>query len=127
MVFYNEIANLHLYFDGFIIFASRNVYFLMIIKHTKPTLQKLEEIFRDLNYNVRYEKGTFNSGYCIVEDKKVVVVNKFYDTDSRVHVLFTILETIIENENQLNEKYRHFYKNLVKNQMAVYRQQNIKD
>ncbi|MBK8052482.1 MAG: hypothetical protein IPK35_04185 [Saprospiraceae bacterium] len=94
----------------------------MIIKHTKPTLTKLEEIFRDLGYSVRYEKGTFNSGYCLVEDKKVVVINKFYDTDGRVNVLMTILESIVENENLLNEKYRHFYKNLLRNHEVIYNQ-----
>ena len=96
----------------------------MITKHTKPTLHKLEEIFRDLSYTLRYEKGTFNSGYCLVEEKKVVVVNKFYDTDGRVNVLLSILENIIENESQMNEKYRHFYKNLLKNHEAVYSQKS---
>lgn len=96
----------------------------MLIKHTKPTLNKLEEIVRDLDYTIRYEKGTFNSGYCIVEDKKVVVVNKFYDTDGRVNVLLSILENIIESENQLHEKHRQFYKNLIKTHESVYEQKN---
>ena len=42
-------------------------------KHTKPTLQKIEQIFKELDYLVRYEKGTFNSGYCIVENTKIVI------------------------------------------------------
>ena len=99
----------------------------MVVKHTKPTLHKIEEIFRDLNYTVRYEKGNFNSGYCIVEDKKVVIVNRFFDTDGRVNILYSILENIIDNESQLKEKHRQFYKNLVKHHEAAYHQINKSD
>ena len=33
-------------------------------------------------------------------------------------------EEIIENENQLHEKYRHFYKNLLKSHEAAYSQKS---
>ena len=87
-----------------------------MIKHTKPTLQKVEHIFKELDYVVRYEKGNFNSGYCIVENKRVVVVNKFFDTDGRVNVLLDILALIMEDESILTDKSKQFYKNLVRNQ-----------
>jgi hypothetical protein len=92
-----------------------------MIKYTKPTLHKLEEIFHDLKYIIRYEKGTFNSGYCIVEDTHVVVVNRFFDTEGRVTVLLEILNSIILDDSQLNEKHRHFYKNLLRNQELALR------
>jgi hypothetical protein len=87
-----------------------------MIKHTKPTLQKVEQIFKELDYVVRYEKGNFNSGYCIVENKRVVVVNRFFDTDGRVNVLIDILSVIMEDESILTDKSRTFFKNLIKNQ-----------
>ncbi|HMU05035.1 MAG TPA: hypothetical protein PJ990_15485, partial [Saprospiraceae bacterium] len=68
-----------------------------------------------LDYVVRYEKGNFNSGYCIVENKRVVVVNRFFDTDGRVNVLIDILSVIMEDENILTEKSKTFYRNLIKN------------
>lgn len=89
-------------------------------KYTKPTLHKLEEIFRDLQYTIRYEKGTFNSGYCIVEHNNVVVINKFFDTDGRVNVMIEILNSIISDDSQLDEKSRAFYRNLIKNQDVSY-------
>ena len=36
----------------------------------------LEELARQLNLNIRYEKGDFEGGYCILKDQKVLVVNK---------------------------------------------------
>jgi hypothetical protein len=87
-------------------------------KYTKPTLQKIEQIFKELDYSVRYEKGTFNSGYCIVENNKVVVVNKFFDTDGRVSILLDILESLLSDENVLSDKSKMFYKGLLKKELA---------
>ena len=84
-------------------------------KHTKPTLQKIEQIFKELDYLVRYEKGTFNSGYCIVENTKIVVVNKFFDTEGRVNVLIEILSGVLDDDNVLTDKSKQFYRQLMKN------------
>lgn len=84
-------------------------------KYTRPTLQKLETLFKELEYTVRYEKGTFNSGYCIVDQSKIVIVNKFYDTDGRVGVLLEILNQIMESDSMLSDKSRTFLKQLYKN------------
>lgn len=83
-------------------------------KYTKPTLQKLENVFKELEYTVRYEKGTFNAGYCIVEDRKIVIMNRFFDTDSRVSVLLDILHDLQPDEATLSEKSRTFLKSLSK-------------
>ena len=42
-----------------------------MFKYTKTTLQKIENIFGELDYKVRYERGSFNSGYCLVENKNI--------------------------------------------------------
>ena len=41
------------------------------LKFTKTTLHKIEQIFQEQDYTIRYEKGNFQSGYCIVESKKI--------------------------------------------------------
>ena len=68
------------------------------MKFTKSTLDKIERIFEEQEYVVRYEKGNFNSGYCLVEDKKIAVINKFFDVEARINVLLDILSTIQINE-----------------------------
>ena len=45
------------------------------MKYTQSTLDKLEAIPEEAGYELRYERGTFQSGYCILEQKKVVVLN----------------------------------------------------
>ncbi len=65
----------------------------------KKTLHKLEKELNELNYAVRYEKGNFSSGYCIVQDKRVVIVNKFFSMESKVDALTEILTEIIRLSN----------------------------
>lgn len=61
------------------------------MKLNQTTLDKLESILEESGYIVRYERGTFQSGYCILEQKKVVVLNKFLSTEGRIN---TVLELI---------------------------------
>ena len=69
-----------------------------MIKPTPRNLEKIEQVFKNNQYLIRYEKGQFNSGYCILKDKKVVVVNKFYDTEARINCLIDILKVVYQEE-----------------------------
>lgn len=41
-----------------------------------PLVSELEGLARQLNLTIRYEKGDFEGGYCILKDQKVLVINK---------------------------------------------------
>lgn len=62
-----------------------------MVPNTKHGLKKLETLAKELGYTVRYEKGNFQSGYCLVESRKVAIINKFFDTEARVTCLLDIL------------------------------------
>lgn len=85
-----------------------------MFKYTKHSLKKIEQIFEDIAYIVRYERGNFHSGYCIVESSKIVVVNKFFDTEARITCLVEIISTIEVDEKLLSEKSMEFYKKIKK-------------
>jgi len=61
------------------------------MKYTQSTLDKLEKIVEEARYVIRYERGTFQSGYCILEQKKVVVLNKFLQTEGRINTLIDLI------------------------------------
>jgi len=84
------------------------------VKYTKSTLQKIENIFNELEYTVRYEKGNFNSGYCIVEDRKIAIINRFFNTEGRINCLIDILSSIVVIDQNLTEVSRHFYRQILK-------------
>ncbi len=85
-----------------------------MFKYTKHSLKKLEELLKDIEYQIRYEKGSFQSGYCMVEDRKIAVVNKFFDTEARINTLLEILNQIEVNESLLSESSQKFYKQILK-------------
>ena len=66
-----------------------------MIKYTPQYLKKLEDFLKENQYDVRYEKGNFRSGYCILEAKKVVVINKFSTIESRIQALFEISNMLL--------------------------------
>ena len=65
-----------------------------MLKYNAHLQKKIEDIFGELNYTIRYEKGNFNSGYCILEHKKVVVINKFHSLEAKIGALMEIVQQI---------------------------------
>lgn len=61
------------------------------MKYTQGTLDKIEKILDEAEYVLRYERGTFQSGYCILEQRKVVVLNKFLQLEGRINTLIDII------------------------------------
>ena len=61
------------------------------MKYTQTTLNKIEKVVEEVGYIIRYERGTFQSGYCILEDKKVVVLNKFLQLEGRINTLIDLI------------------------------------
>lgn len=82
------------------------------MNYTKHTLKKIETLFEELKYLIRYEKGNFQAGYCMVENKKIVVINKFYDTEGRINCLVDILRTLDIGEKELTKKSQKLYEDM---------------
>ncbi len=61
------------------------------MKYTQSTLDKIEKILEEAEYVLRYERGNFQSGYCILEERKVVVLNKFLQIEGRINTLIDII------------------------------------
>lgn len=84
-------------------------------KNLRPTagnLKKLEQLLENLGYKIIYEKGNFQSGYCLVNERKMIVMNKFYKTDMRVNNLLKILAELQIKSEQLAEEQQAFFDSL---------------
>ncbi len=76
------------------------------MRYTQGLLKKIEDLFDELDYVIRYEKGSFQSGYCLVENRRMAVVNRFFDTEARINCLFDILARLDYDPASLSEKSR---------------------
>ena len=77
-----------------------------MLTYTQHTLDKLEQLFKALEYKVRYEKGAFKTGACMLENSRVVVVNKFSNLENKIAALSELLRTIAVDEALLDEKQK---------------------
>ena len=83
------------------------------MKYTQSALDKLEAIVEEAGYVIRYERGTFQSGYCRLELKKVVVLNKFLLTEGRINTMFDLIPQLEINKELLSEESKKAYAKLI--------------
>tara|TARA_B100001996_G_scaffold357725_1_gene321858 strand:+ start:340 stop:609 length:270 start_codon:yes stop_codon:yes gene_type:complete len=76
----------------------------MDIKLTKQFQKKIESLLESQDYKIRFEKGNFKSGYCIIRDKKVVIINKYFTTEGKIYALIEIIESIDISREKCNKE-----------------------
>lgn len=84
------------------------------MKFTQAVLDKLENILSESEYIVRYERGTFQSGWCLLEQKKIVVLNKFLDTEGRINTLLELIPQIKIEYDKLTLESQKLYDSITK-------------
>lgn len=78
-------------------------------------MDKLEGIPEKSGYILRYERGTFQSGYCILETKKVVVLNKFLQLDGRINTLIELIPQLKITTELLDDPAKKLYEEVMNN------------
>ena len=79
----------------------------MSIKLTQQFQKKLELLLESQEYKIRFEKGSFKSGYCIIKNKKVAIINKYFSREGKINALIEIINSInISEEKCLNENLK---------------------
>ncbi len=66
------------------------------MRHSTANLKRIEALLKSDGYTIRYEKGNFKSGYCLLENKKVIIVNKFFDLKNKIESLNAIISQIYQ-------------------------------
>jgi hypothetical protein len=79
------------------------------MKYTQTTLDKIEKIIEESGYIVRYERGSFQSGFCILEEKKVVVLNKFLQLEGRINTLIELIPQLKISSDQLSPESKKLF------------------
>lgn len=89
------------------------------LKFTQTTLDKVEKIAEESGYVMRYERGSFQSGYCILQAKKVVVLNKFLPLEGRINTMIDLLPQLNINIDSLTHESQKLYTELMTMSIAV--------
>jgi len=75
-------------------------------KEFEDTLQDLKALAAQLGAKVRFEKGDFKGGYCILKESKVIVINKMTNLQRKVMILSAALKELGVDKIYLTPKIR---------------------
>jgi hypothetical protein len=88
------------------------------MKYTQNNLDKLGDILGEAAYVVRYERGTFQSGWCLLEQKRVVVLNKFLNVEGRINTLLELIPQLNIDFDKLTHESQKLYEQVLKRASA---------
>jgi hypothetical protein len=83
------------------------------MKYTQTTLDKIDRMIEESGYIVRYERGSFQSGFCILEDKKVVVLNKFLQLEGRINTLIDLVPQLKIDAEALTPESKKWFDDIM--------------
>lgn len=75
-------------------------------KEFEEIIQDLKSISTQLGATVRFEKGDFKGGYCLIKDSKVIVINKNANLQRKAMILAAALKELGVDEIYLNPRLR---------------------
>ena len=73
----------------------------------------------ETDYILRYEKGNFQSGYCILNESKIAIINKFFALEGKINSLVDILRSIQVDTSKLSENNQKLYAEITQNQLQL--------
>ena len=79
-----------------------------MIKYNKPFLDKVENLLTISGYTLRYEKGNFKAGYCLLKSTKIIVINRYFTLEGRINCLTEIMKNVSIDTSLLDEKQVEF-------------------
>jgi len=83
------------------------------MKYTQTTLDKIGKLIEESGYIVRYERGSFQSGFCILEDRKIVVLNKFLPLEGRINTLIDLISKLKIERDSLTPESRKVFDDIM--------------
>lgn len=75
-------------------------------KEFESILEELKALALQMEVKVRFEKGDFKGGYCLLKDSKVIVINKMANLQRKVMTLSAALKELGIEEIYLPPRLR---------------------
>jgi len=75
-------------------------------KEFESVLGELKELALSVGVKVRYERGDFKGGYCLIKESQIIVINKLSTTQRKVTTLVSALRELGIDEEALSPKLK---------------------
>jgi len=84
-------------------------------KEFTEIVQDLKSLASQLGATVRFEKGDFKGGYCILHDSKVIVINKMTNQQRKAMILSAALKELGVDKIYLTPRMREIINEMTEN------------
>ncbi len=85
-------------------------------KEFEDLILELKSVASQLGAEVRFEKGDFKGGYCLLKESKVIVINKLANLQRKVMILSAALKELGADEIYLSPKLREVIEEMTEEQ-----------
>ncbi len=75
-------------------------------KEFEAILQDLKSIASEMGARVRFERGDFKGGYCLLQESKVIVINKLSSLQKKIAILASALKQLGAEDIYIPPKIR---------------------
>ncbi len=75
-------------------------------KEFESLLEELKQLAVQIGARVRFERGDFKGGYCIIKKDKIIVINKLSNLQRKVYVLASALKELGLDDIYIQPKVR---------------------
>jgi hypothetical protein len=76
-------------------------------------------LLKTAGYKVRYEKGNFKTGACLLLNSKMIVVNRFSNLESKILALAELLRDLEIDYNLLDDKQVSFLQQIKQTKLQL--------
>ncbi len=76
-------------------------------------------LLKTAGYKVRYEKGNFKTGACLLLNSKMIVVNRFSNLESKILALAELIRELEIDLNLLDDKQFTFLQQLKQTKLQL--------
>ncbi|MGF1532640.1 MAG: hypothetical protein ACFCUI_02980 [Bernardetiaceae bacterium] len=66
----------------------------MAVRYTREALSQMEKLIAEMGYQLRYERGQFEAGACLLNQQRIVLVSKLYTTQGKIQALRDLLQRL---------------------------------
>lgn len=75
-------------------------------KEFESILEELKQLASQIGAKVRFERGDFKGGYCVIKKDKIIVINKLSNLQRKVIILATALKELGLDQIYVQPKLR---------------------
>lgn len=72
-----------------------------------------------MGYKVRYEKGNFKTGHCVLQSSKVIVINRFSNIEVKINALIELLRDLEPDISLLDDKQKQLLFNIKQTKLTL--------